>query len=515
MDSNQKHLTNLLKGAGLNVLNFGVAIVVGFILAPYILKTLGEREYGINVIVAGLVGAFSLADLGISAAVSRFFTVAYAQKNKEECLALSNTAFFVFLFLGVAGFLGLIITACGIYYLNPAMEDRLLLVMIIIINGFTFCINFPMNIFIGIVNGTMRQELTGGQVVIFRIFGAFITFLILFSGGRLIALACANLVIALLNMIVLLKLVYIAFPEFFLNPSYFRKEILLKLIRYGTFTFLVFVSGEILNQGSVFIISTLINFEAVALFSMIAMGLSSYLINATEIVMGNWLTSWLTLLYSKQDKELADKTLKLAYKMSTCFTTFCAFGLIVWGQDFLMRWGGKNDEGIYYFLKAYPCLVLITIGVWIAQCQSPNTKYLYAIAKHSFIAYAGLIGNTLVLIEAASFLYLGYGVEYVAGCIGFSMFAVRGIAVPIYVCLLRKENIVIYFLRIFSYFGCAGIACIIPYLISYYLLAPNYLQLILVGFLCSVTYFPVYLLITINKTEWEKIWNIFRTKEKD
>jgi O-antigen/teichoic acid export membrane protein len=481
-------------------------------LAPYILKTLGEREYGINVIVAGLVGAFSLADLGISAAVSRFFTVAYSQKNKEECIALSNTAFFAFLLLGAIGFLGLLATACGIYYLDPTIEDRQLLVIIIIINGFTFCINFPMNIFIGIVNGTMRQELTGGQMILFRIIGALTTFLILFFGGRLIALACANLVIAILNMIILLKLVYIAFPDFFLNPSCFRKEILLKLIRYGMFTFLVFVSGEILNLGSVLIISNLIKFEAVALFSLVAMGLSSYLINLTEVVMGNWLTSWLTLLYSKKDKELADKTLKLAYKMTTCFTSFCTFGLIVWGQDFLMRWGGKNDEGIYSYLTAYPSLVLITLGVWITQCQSPNTKYLYAVAKHAFIAYTGLIVNTLVIAVAAALLYLGYGVEYVAGCIALSMFIVRGIAVPVYVCLLRKENIIIYFLRIFSYLGCAGIACLIPYLISYHLLEPNYPQLTLVGFLCAVTYFPVYLLITINKTEWEKIRNILQRK---
>jgi O-antigen/teichoic acid export membrane protein len=512
MDSNQQHLTNLLKGAGLNVLNFGIAVVVGFVLAPYILKTLGEREYGINVIVAGLVGTFSLADLGISAAVSRFFTVAYSQKNKEECIALSNTAFFAFLLLGAIGFLGLLATACGIYYQDPTIEDRQLLVIVIIINGFTFCINFPMNIFIGIVNGTMRQELTGGQVIIFRIIGALTTFLILFSGGRLIALACANLIIAVINMIVLLKLVYIAFPEFFLNLSYFRKEILFKLIRYGIFTFLVFVSGEILNLGSILVISNLINFEAVALFSLVAMGLSLYLINVTEVIMGNWLTSWLTLLYTKQDKELADKTLKLAYKMATCFTTFCTFGLIVWGQDFLMRWGGKNDEGIYSYLAAYPSLVLITLGVWIAQCQSPNTKYLYALAKHAFIAYTALIVNTLAIIAAAAFLYLGHGVEYVAGCIFISMLTTRGIAVPVYVCLLRKENIVIYFLRIFSYLGRAGIACLIPYLISYHLLEPNYLRLMFVGFLCAVTYFPVYLLITINKTEWEKIGNIFQRK---
>ncbi|MDR1269066.1 MAG: oligosaccharide flippase family protein, partial [Planctomycetaceae bacterium] len=284
MDSHQ-HLKNLLKGAGLYVLNFSIVVILGFVLAPYILRTLGEREYGINVIVAGLVGAFSLADLGISAAVSRFFTVAYAQKNKEECIILSNTAFFAFLILGCIGFLGLLITAFTIYYLN-LMDDRLLIVIVIVINGFSFCINFPANIFIGIVNGTMRQELTGGQFIIFRIFGALVTFLVLFFGGRLIVLACANLIIAIINIAVLLKLVYIAFPDFLLNPSYFRREILFKLTRYGAFTFLVFVSSEILNQGSLLIISILINIGAISLFSLIAVGLPGYLINLTETMMG-------------------------------------------------------------------------------------------------------------------------------------------------------------------------------------------------------------------------------------
>jgi O-antigen/teichoic acid export membrane protein len=508
MDNNHRHLNNLLKGTGLHTLNFGIVIVLGFVLVPYILRTLGERECGINVIVSSLVGAFSLADLGISAAVSRFFTIAYSQKNKEECITLSNTAFFAFLILGGIGWLGLLIIALGIYYINPLMmEDKTLLAIVIVINGFTFCINFPMNIFIGIVNGTMRQELIGCQFIIFRLLGALTTFLILFLGGRLIALAVANLVITIFNMVVLIKLVYISFPEFFLSPSYFRREILFKLIRYGLFTFLVFVSGVILNQGSIMVISTLINIQTVTLFSIIALDLSGHMLNLTETIMGNWLTSWLTLLYSNQQKELADKTLKLAYKMSTCFTSFFTFGLIVWGPDFLMRWGGKNEEGVYYFLKAYPCLVLITLGVWIAQCQAPNTKYLYALAKHAFIAYAGLICNTLALIGAMVFLYLGYGLESVAGCIFLSMLAVRGTAVPIYVCQLRKEKIVNYFLQIFSYIGRAGLACVIPYIISYYLLAPNYGRLVLVGILCGVTYFPVYLLITLNKTEWEKIRN--------
>jgi TctA family transporter len=116
----------------------------------------------------------------------------------------------------------------------------------------------------------------------------------------------------------------------------------------------------------------------------------------------------------------------------------------------------------------------------------------------------------LALAVAALFLYRGYGVESAAGCFCLSMLAVRGTAVPIYVCRLRKENTIKYFLKIFSYIGCAGIACVIPYIISYYLLAPNYWRLVLVGILCSVTYFPVYLLITIDKTEWEKIRNLFR-----
>ncbi|MDR1962956.1 MAG: oligosaccharide flippase family protein [Planctomycetaceae bacterium] len=513
MYNNYQHLNHLLKGAVLQVLTFGISVVVGFVLPPYVMSTLGEREYGINVIAASLVGVLALADLGISGAVSRFFTLAYAQEKKEECIHLANTAFFTFLILGSIGFLGLIVMAFGIYYLNPAMDDRQLVATIIIINGLTFCINFPMNIFIGIVNGTMRQELTGVQFVVFRILGALTTFLILFFGGRLIALACANLVLIFVNMIVLLKLVYIAFPEFILRFSYFRKEILFKLIRYGMFTFLVFVSGVIINPGSFLTISALINFESVALFSLVAIGLSDHFINLTETIMGNWLTSWLTLLYANKDKDLADKTLRLAYKLSTCFATFFMFGLIVWAPSFLMRWGGTNEAGDYYYLKAYPSLVLLTLGVWIAQCQSPNTKYLYAIARHAFIAYAGLIGNTLAIAAGAVLLYCGNGIESMAWCIFFSMLAVRGTAVPLYVCRIRKENVVKYFLRIFSYIGRAGAACLIPYIISYYLLAPNYPRLVLVGFLCSITYFPIYFLITINKTEWEKIRNLLRIKK--
>jgi hypothetical protein len=188
--------------------------------------------------------------------------------------------------------------------------------------------------------------------------------------------------------------------------------------------------------------------------------------------------------------------------MSTCIATFIAFSLIVWGQDFLLRWGGKNGQE---FLMLYPALVLATLGVWNNQCQAPNTKYLFAVAKHAFIGYVSLVGYSIGLVFAAIFILLGWGVNGVAASMLIAAVGIRGIAIPIYLCRLRKESIVKYYLKILTYVTFALIACVVPYFISVQLLAPDLLRLFLIGVLCTITYFPIFFLICLDRNEKEKI----------
>ena len=512
MADNQRYLGNLLKGAMYGVLNLALAIAIGLVLAPYIYDILGQRHYGINNIAAGLVGAFALIDFGITGAVSRYFTVAYAKGEKEECIRLGNTAFFLYLALGSIGIVGITSVAICIYFIYPEMEDRLLLLLVLAINAVSFGISFPMNALNGIVNGTLRQELTGTRNLVFRIIGVVVTVLVLISGGRLISLAVSGLMITMVNFAVSYRLVFTAFPDFVFHLSAFHKTLLKKLFSYGFFTFLFFVGQLLRNNGSIFLISAMISIDANSLYGLIVLGLTDYYFNISETVLGNWLTSWLTLLHTNHDESLLDKTLRLAYKMSVCIATFIAFGLIVWGQDFLMRWGGKRGEE---FLTAYPALVLLTLSVWVTQCQVPNTKYLFAVAKHAFIGYASLIGYSVGLMLAAISICLGFGVNGVAFSMLLAAIGIRGIAVPVYLYrIIRNESVLRYYLNISLYVMLAGLSCVIPYIISQSLLAPNYSRLFLVGILSTITYFPVFFLLVLDKVEKEKIMAIIFSRLK-
>lgn len=509
MKTQHQHLTNLLTGTLFSVFNFGVGLVIGFVLAPFVLETLGNRYYGINVLAGSFVGAFALINFGIDGAVSRYFTVAYAKGDKDECLILGNTAFWLYTVLGLIGFVGILITTGCVYVLNPEMEDRLLLVVILMINALAFGLNYPLMALTGIINGTLRQELTGMRAFVFRVIGAVATFFILYFGRNylspaelLIGLACFNVVLICINSWVLYRLVYVAFPDFVFKISLFSRDRLKKLFAYGFFTFLIFLANTLQVQGNVFVVSAMIDIEAIALYSMIAVNLSGHFSNITELLMGHWLVSWMTFLLADNDRVAAEKTLRLAYKMSVCLSTFIAFGLIVWGPDFLIRWGQRKTDD---YMTAYPALVLLTLGIWSNQCQAPNTKYLFAVAKHAFVGYASLIGNAIGLVVAAVLIAFGYGINGAALSVMLACILARSIAIPVYLCRLRGDSIVGYYAKIAMYVCFALLSCILPGVLAYFLLAPTLPRLFLVGSLSVLTYFPVYFAIALNREEKDKI----------
>ena len=52
---------------------FAIAqVVIAFFMMPYLVRTLGERWYGIWVVISGLVGNYYLLDLGLAMSVTRF-----------------------------------------------------------------------------------------------------------------------------------------------------------------------------------------------------------------------------------------------------------------------------------------------------------------------------------------------------------------------------------------------------------------------------------------------------------
>ena len=499
MSDHQTNLIHLLEGAGLTLLNLLITIGLGLVLAPYIAQTLGDRLYGINYFVGTFVGCFAILDFGIDSAVSRYFVLHFSKGERKECVDIANTAFYLFIGIGTVGFVLMSLIGWGIFVLNPNMEDRELFLLVILIHALVFALNFPLRALHGIINGTMRQDLTASREVFFKIFGATLSFLVLYvsSGGRvgLIGLACVGLVIVFLDIFVLYRLVYKVFPDFVFSPSFYQQELLRKLLSFGSYTFLVFVGDTLSTKGAIFVLSAMLSFEATTPYALVSVNLSTYYFGVMTTIGGGWLITWFTYLHANGEKELLAMSMRFSYKICAYSASFMLFGLLVWSPDFIVRWVGED------YLIAYPSLVLLSLFVWISQIQAPNTKLLFALAKHSVLSYLTLVGGILNVTLSVVLVWYGWGMNGVA----FSAFLietiVRGIVIPIYVRHLLNENIVVYYLRLLFYVTIAAIAWIVPAIISWALLAPNYPRLFLVGGLSVLTYVPVIYFLGFNAKE--------------
>ena len=106
---------NQLKaGAMLSLLTFGAANVLGLLYTPYMLRMMGQEEYGLYSLVASVVSYLTMLDFGFGNAIVRYTNLYNASGRYDElpCLYGLFTRLYgligiVALFLGVMLFLNI------------------------------------------------------------------------------------------------------------------------------------------------------------------------------------------------------------------------------------------------------------------------------------------------------------------------------------------------------------------------------------------------------------------------
>ena len=73
--------------------------VVGFFLTSNVVNQLGPTQYGVWMLIAGLVGYSGLLDLGIRGAVNRYTARLYTAAEHRECSMTISAALRLFGFL--------------------------------------------------------------------------------------------------------------------------------------------------------------------------------------------------------------------------------------------------------------------------------------------------------------------------------------------------------------------------------------------------------------------------------
>jgi O-antigen/teichoic acid export membrane protein len=109
----------LAKNTVFNLLGLGIPLVIGFFSIPVVIRWLGPERFGILSLVWVVVGYFSLFDLGLGRAVTKYIAEAFGRHETESIPGLFWTTVFVQGAFGVFGGLLLVV-------LSPLLVERVL-----------------------------------------------------------------------------------------------------------------------------------------------------------------------------------------------------------------------------------------------------------------------------------------------------------------------------------------------------------------------------------------------------
>ncbi|WP_282035632.1 oligosaccharide flippase family protein [Saccharicrinis aurantiacus] len=108
-----KSINQLKVGAALSYLNIIVVNCIGLILTPFIIRSLGDSEYGLYTLIGSFVAYLTLMDLGLNNTIVRFVSKYRAEKDREEEKKFLGRIYVIY------GAISLLVTMIGlILYFN-------------------------------------------------------------------------------------------------------------------------------------------------------------------------------------------------------------------------------------------------------------------------------------------------------------------------------------------------------------------------------------------------------------
>lgn len=415
----------IFSGSALRVCNLIAQVLVAFFLIPFIVHSLGDRQFGFWALAGTFVGYYGLLDLGLSAAVLQYVSVAIGKSNEAECRKIFNTAFRIQLTMGLVALLvTMMLALCApLFWHNSA--DASLFRKVIAVLGVNAALLFPMRVYSGVLATTLRFDIETILDFIGMVLRTGLSVVAIEAGWGLLGLACITLLSSL--PVMLLQMYYAKREAAWARLEWagIDRQKVKSLFSYSIFTSISSVADTLRFSLDSVVISGFIGLAAVTHYKVAGV-FSRYYIGIILALVGTF-QPILSRLHGKGDRENLQKTFLFGIKVSTWVSVLICCGLIAWGKPFIIRWMGPS------YVDAYVPLVLLSLAVFLDVAQIPSTTLLNSTFNHRSYAYMNL---TEGVINLAASLALARPLGIVGVALGtlIGAFLIRVVVQPWQTC---------------------------------------------------------------------------------
>ncbi|WP_335964313.1 oligosaccharide flippase family protein [Galbibacter sp. PAP.153] len=406
-------------GAILSYATIFLTNIVGILLTPFIIRSLGASEYGLYTMIGAFIGYMSVLDLGLNNTIIRFVAKYRAENNKKE------EANFLALCFIMYAIISLIIVVVGlVLYFNinglfgdtmNAEELRKAKIMAGILI-FNLSITLPGGAFTGICNG-YEEFIAPKTISIIRyIIRSVLIVAILLMGANSIGIVIVD---TCMNLLFMASVAYVVFKKLKVKIRLYKfdKVLLKTILGYSIWIFIFSIVNQLRWQFGQVILG--LNYET-AIVAIYAVGvtLGTYYGAFSGAISSLFQPKAMKMVVKNEPSVIVTDTFIKISRILLLVLLFVFGGFILTGKQFIILWVGSE------FTEAYSYTLLIMIGLTFILSQGFANNILQAHNKMTFRGVT-LIVTTLLGFMLGWYYSLTYGALGLIVCTVVFMFIER------------------------------------------------------------------------------------------
>ena len=407
----------------------GINMLVGFLLTPYIIASLGMSSYGIWALVISVVGYYGLLDLGVSSAILRY-VARYSGQN--DCVRLNevmNTSIAIFSFVGlsvaaVTCFLALPLSR----FFNVDPAERMLFTRSIILLGITAGVMFPSNVLNVAIIAHERFATKNILLIVCSILRALLIVAVLSSGGNIVGLSIVNLGVCIFGVALNYVVVKRYFPHIRFSWRMCKRTVMRSLLTFGFFSCISQVGNLLRTRVGAAVIG---RFGSMALVGVYNVSLLMYMYALKLIIScsGVFQPRLSALAGVADRKAFSDSVMRYSMIVSNFTVAVGVTGCLLC-SDFLKLWlpdnfGDTTGTEYVFYILLFSLVPNMMTDVSVSALQ--------AVKKHKYVAYQ-TISEGVINLSLAIYLVGKLGIVGVAIAAAVPAVVARVIVQPIYCC---------------------------------------------------------------------------------
>jgi O-antigen/teichoic acid export membrane protein len=362
-------------GAVLNYVIIGLNIVTGLLYTPFMLRQLGQSQYGLYSLVASVIAYLTLLDFGFGSAIVRYTARTRATGTKDDEWSLYG------MFISSYVLIGLLVALAGLFlYANvDSMFDKTMtseelgqaktMMALMVLN---LVVTFPLSVFGSIISAYERFVFQRVFSICRILLSTAVMIAVLCMGYKAVAMVVVQTVFSIGCL--LANLIYCRY-KLHIKVCFrnFNIPLLKEIMVFSFWNFVGAITDRIYWSTGQFVLGVTCGTAAVAVFSLAITLMGFYMSMSTSI--NSVLLPRITVLATdeKNDGEIS-RLFICAGRLQFCVLALILSGFAVFGRPFINVWSGPDYAETYIitlmFFAVLLCPLIQNVGLTILQARA-------------------------------------------------------------------------------------------------------------------------------------------------